>query len=262
MRQVIKGDFNVRIEVDESKSTSDEIAVLQTCFNYMVAKIDELIQRVYEEQNAKRISEIKALEGQINPHFLYNTLDIIKWTALFQKANKAAEMATLLSRLLHISLSKGKEVIAIEEEVEHVTCYIGIQRVRLNFTIDVHFNIQDNIKQCKTPKLILQPIVENAIIHGLGNKVEDGRIDINCMQVGEKIKFEVIDNGRGMAMDEINNIKIKEEHKKNRFSGIGIDNVDERIRLICGKEYGIQIESELGQGTKVIIWIPKVDRGE
>lgn len=261
MRQVIKGNFDARIEVDESKSTSDEIAVLQTSFNYMITKIQELIQRVYEEQNNKRISEIKALEGQINPHFLYNTLDMIKWTALFQKANKTAEMATLLSRLLHISLSKGKEVIDIEEEIEHVTCYIGIQKIRLNFTIDIRFNIQEDIKHCRTPKLILQPIVENAIIHGLEN-ADDGRIDINCIQVDQMIKFEIIDNGCGMDMDEINSIKNKEKHTEKRFSGIGIDNVDERIRLICGDAYGIQIESEPAQGTKVMIWIPKIDGGD
>lgn len=257
MRQVVAGNLKVRIKGTENKSTHDEIAILQESFNYMISKIEELIKKVLEEQNNKRIAEIKALEAQINPHFLYNTLDTIKWTALFQKANNAAEMASLLSRLLHISLGMGSgETVRVEEEIEHVKCYIGIQKIRFNFNFDVVYNVEEGTKQLRTPKLILQPIVENSILHGLAEKRDGGLITINSFNVEGKLKLEIIDNGCGFDMVDMNTIKKSYRKSGKAFSGIGIANVDERIKLICGQEFGINIESQSGIGTKVGIWLP------
>lgn len=256
MRQVVASNLDARIDGTGNKSTSDEIAVLQESFNYMLSQIKELINKVYEEQNSKRISEIKALEAQINPHFLYNTLDTIKWTALFQKANNAAEMASLLSRLLHISLGKGMETVKVKEEIEHVQCYMGIQKFRFNFNIEVNYNIDEDTKELRIPKLILQPIVENSILHGLAEKQEGGIITINCFKSEEYLKFEIIDNGCGIDTNESDIFKQSKRKSGEAFSGIGIANVDERIKLICGNDYGIRIESQVNEGTKVEIKLP------
>ncbi len=241
MRQVVAGDLSVRIKETENKRSYDEITILQESFNYMISKIEDLINKVYEEQNNKRVAEIKALEAQINPHFLYNTLDTIKWTALIQKANNAAEMASMLSRLLHISLGSGRETILVQEEIEHVQCYIGIQKFRFNFNFEVKYNIDEKTKRLRTPKLILQPIVENAILHGLAEVYEGGIITINCFIVEGMLKFEIIDNGCGFDMSEADVLKESKHKSAERFSGIGIANVDERIKLICGQQFGIEI---------------------
>ena len=257
MKQVVAGNLAVRIEKTPFQSNpANEFYILQNTFDYMVSKIEDLIAEVYEEQNSKRIAEIRALEMQFNPHFLYNTLDTIKWAALIQKANNAAEMANLLSRLLHISLGKGEETITVAEEIEHVQCYLGIQKLRFNFMIDVNIMVAENTKSLKTPKLILQPIVENAILHGLADKSEGAILTIRADRIDGKLKFEVEDNGLGFDPQELSAIKESKRKSGEIFSGIGISNVNQRIQLICGPQYGIQIHSQPQVGTKVEIWLP------
>lgn len=257
MQQVVAGNLAVRIEKTPFQSNpANEFSILQNTFDYMVSKIEDLIAEVYEEQNSKRIAEIRALEMQFNPHFLYNTLDTIKWAALIQKANNAAEMANLLSRLLHISLGKGEETITVSEEIEHVQCYLGIQKLRFNFTIEVNIMVAENTSSLKTPKLILQPIVENAILHGLADKSEGAVLTIRVDRIDGKLKFEVEDNGLGYDPQELSAIKESKRKSGEIFSGIGISNVNQRIQLICGPQYGIQIHSQPQVGTKVEIWLP------
>lgn len=257
MQQVVAGNLAVRIEKTPFQSNpANEFYILQNTFDYMVSKIEDLIAEVYEEQNSKRIAEIRALEMQFNPHFLYNTLDTIKWAALIQKANNAAEMANLLSRLLHISLGKGEETITVAEEIEHVQCYLGIQKLRFNFMIEVNIMVAENTKSLKTPKLILQPIVENAILHGLADKNEGAVLTIRANRIDGKLKFEVEDNGLGFDPQELSAIKESKRKSGEIFSGIGISNVNQRIQLICGPQYGIQIHSQPQVGTKVEIWLP------
>ncbi len=257
MKQVVAGNLAVRIEKTPFQSNpANEFYMLQNTFDYMVSKIEDLIAEVYEEQNSKRIAEIRALEMQFNPHFLYNTLDTIKWAALIQKANNAAEMANLLSRLLHISLGKGEETITVAEEIEHVQCYLGIQKLRFNFRIEVNIMVAENTKSLKTPKLILQPIVENAILHGLADKSEGAVLTIRADRIGGNLKFEVEDNGLGFDPQELSAIKESKRKSGEIFSGIGISNVNQRIQLICGPQYGIQIHSQPQVGTKVEIWLP------
>lgn len=257
MKQVVAGNLAVRIEKTPFQSNpANEFYILQNTFDYMVSKIEDLIAEVYEEQNSKRIAEIRALEMQFNPHFLYNTLDTIKWAALIQKANNAAEMANLLSRLLHISLGKGEETITVAEEIEHVQCYLGIQKLRFNFMIDVNIMVAENTKSLKTPKLILQPIVENAILHGLADKSEGAILTIRADRIDGKLKFEVEDNGLGFDPQELSAIKESKRKSGEIFTGIGISNVNQRIQLICGPQYGIQIHSQPQVGTKVEIWLP------
>jgi two-component system, sensor histidine kinase YesM len=257
MDQVVAGNLSARIaENSAGEDVKDEFTILRDNFNFMIAKTEELVQKVYTEQNGKRVAEIKALQMQINPHFLYNTLDTIKWTALFQKANNAAEMANLLSRLLHISLGKGEETVSVADEIEHVRCYLGIQKFRFNFNIEVRYDIAKETLALKTPKLILQPIVENAILHGLADKPEGGMIMITAASMEGKLRFEVIDNGCGIERDVIENFNESQRKTGEIMSGIGLANIDERIRLICGPEYGLRIFSVHGQETKVEIWLP------
>lgn len=257
MKQVVAGNFTARVARERRHpNPANELHTLQTTFDFMVSQIEELIAKVYEEQGKKRTAEIRALEMQFNPHFLYNTLDMIKWTALFQKANNAAEMANLLSRLLHISLGKGEETITVLEEVEHVQCYLGIQKLRFNFNIAVDIEIDADVQLLKIPKLILQPIVENAILHGLADKTEGGALRIRAGRTDGKIQFEVHDNGLGFDPEELQAVRESKRKSGEIFSGVGIANVHERIQLICGPGSGIQIFSRPGQGTTVLIRLP------
>lgn len=258
MRQVMSGDLSVRFK---AKRRKDEFDIWGENFNYMVTRLDELLKAVYEEQNHKRIAELKALQAQINPHFLYNTLDIIKWTALLQKANNAAEMVSLLSRLLRISLGKGEETVTVEEEIEHVQCYLGIQKFRFNFDIQTYFHIDEDVRSLKTPKLILQPIVENAILHAFTDRELGGEIHIRCSLHPEGgIRFVVADNGRGMDPGLVKSLQGPfQATSADKMGGIGLANVDERIKLICGKPYGIDIQSVIDSGTSIGIWLPVIE---
>ncbi|MUG45429.1 sensor histidine kinase [Paenibacillus woosongensis] len=255
MKQVHLGNLATRIHINEGRS--DEIGSLQYHFNDMVGRIEELVEAVYVEQNNKRIAEVKALEAQINPHFLYNTLDAIKWTALFQKANNTAEMARLLSRLLHISIGKGSDTVLVQEELEHVECYMGIQNLRTTTPIEVNYEIEDEVKLYRTPKVILQPIVENAVLHGFADQPQGAVITIRCRQEGKHLLFEIIDNGLGFE-DEVHfgGLAPDDLPKGAFFLGVGLANVAERIKLICGDEYGLAINSKPGKGTVVVITLP------
>lgn len=260
MKRVMSGEMTVRYQ---TKRRHDEFDVLGSSFNYMVTRIDELLHAVYIEQDKKRVAELKALQAQINPHFLYNTLDIIKWTALIQKANHAAEMVSLLSRLLRISIGKGEETVTVEEEIEHVQCYLGIQKFRFNFNIETVVELPEEISQLRTPKLILQPIVENAILHAFPDRESGGRIVITCAkEAGGGILFVVSDNGIGMDPELAGSLLAEPSpdkgKDKDKVGGIGLANVDERIKLICGKSYGLRIETEPGAGTRILIRLPRM----
>jgi len=260
MNQVHIGNLSARINLDNNRT--DEIGSLQHHFNDMVAKIEELLEAVYQEQNNKRVAEIKALEAQINPHFLYNTLDAIKWTALLQKANNAAEMARLLSRLLHISIGKGSDTVLIQEEIEHVECYLGIQSLRTAGKIEVQYHIADEVKLYRIPKVILQPIVENSILHGFAHQRENGVITIRCREEGSHLLFEITDNGQGFEQAVHSSGFSDELPRGASFLGVGLANVSERIKLICGHEYGLRITSRPGEGTTVVITLPIIKGGE
>ncbi len=256
MRQVMSGELSVRYK---AKSRHDEIDILGDNFNAMVVQLDGLLKAVYLEQDQKRMAELKALQAQINPHFLYNTLDIIKWTALIQKANNAAEMVSLLSRLLRISLGRGEETVTVEEEIEHVQCYLGIQKFRFNFNIDTVIEMDEDVRRLRTPKLILQPIVENAIIHAFGEMESGGTIRITCTKApGNLLWFEVTDNGKGMDPALAGSLLNGEAREEEKPGGIGLANVDERIKLICGKMYGLDLRSEPGIGTSIRIKLPLI----
>lgn len=255
MKYPVKGDFNHKVE--QVRNGVKEIEVLQKSYNFMLDQINLLIGEVYQEGEQRRIVQIKALESQINPHFLYNTLDTIKWTALLQKADNAATMASMLSKLLHISLGKGGDLIRVADEIEHVKAYIGIQRFRMDMEFDVVFMVHPKAEEYYVPKILLQPFVENSILHGFANG-KKGVIEVICNIEGENLTFLVNDNGAGMDLSKLYGENIPDQERKQRFSGIGVKNVDERIKLICGKEYGVTIKSKIGYGTMVTITLPIV----
>lgn len=256
MRRVEKGDFDGQIEV----KSRDEIGRLASSYNLMLSRLRELIDKIYKEQEQKRKAEYKALEMQINPHFLYNTLYSIKWVAVLQKANNAAEMITYLVRLLKISLNKGREYVSVREEIEHAKCYVEIQKFRYNNKFEVHFHIHDNLLDCKIPKLILQPIIENSIFHGFGKMVQGGQINVVYTREDNDIRFSVIDNGCGINSSEIGNLleSGRRPGKGDRLSGIGLNNVNERNKLLYGDKYGLTIENAGGGGARVDVLLPQI----
>ena len=200
---------------------------------------------------------MKALQAQINPHFLYNTLDSIIWLAANRKNKDVLEMTSALSKLFRIGISKGDQVITIENEIEHITSYLTIQKMRYKDKFDYTIKIDPKILQMKTIKLILQPIIENSIYHGIKNKKGKGNIEI----IGEKKRFEVvlhvIDDGVGMTKDKVMQLFLPKKTDSNP-SGIGINNVNDRIKLYYGPKYGIKCISSPNKGTKIMIHLPQI----
>ena len=198
---------------------------------------------------------------QINPHFLYNTLDSIKWVAILQKANNAAEMITYLVRLLRISLNKGREYVSIREEIEHVKCYVEIQKFRYNDKFDIEVEIDESLMQYRIPKLILQPIIENSIFHGFKQMRQGGKINIKGWSQEKDILFSIIDNGCGVEVNSVDRLLDSnlQTNKGERLSGIGLNNVNERIKLIYGEKYGLKIENVDTGGTKVDVLLPRLN---
>jgi two-component system sensor histidine kinase YesM len=248
MLRVEEGNLDVIANVERK----DEIGALSRSFNSMISKLKTLIDEVYKNQISRKEAELRALQAQINPHFLYNTLDSIYWSARMEGAFKTGEIVNALAKLFRLALNKGDEITTVEKEVEHLQSYLIIQKMRYTQEPDIVIDVDPAIYTCKTIKLILQPLVENALLHGVSELEKKGIIKINGKIVGEDILFEVIDNGVGMDEETIRDIfKCGSDEKK----GYGIKNVDERIKLYFGEEYGIKIYSEIGKGTKVEIMI-------
>ncbi len=233
-----------------------EIEALSQSYEHMVGKIQNLMNQVRQEEISLRKTELKALQAQINPHFLYNTLDAIGWLCEEERCQDAVEMVNALAKLFRISISKGHELITIEKEVEHARSYLKIQNFRYKNQFSYDFQIEEECLKYYCNKITLQPIIENAIYHGLDRMVDEGHIQIRIYSEGEDVIFCVEDNGVGMTEEQCRSILHKEPGDN---SGIGIKNVNDRIKIYFGKEYGLSIESELDEGTIVTIRMPKVE---
>ena len=257
LRSSIKEVENGNFDIDINIQSTNEIGELEKDFKIMIFKIKDLMKQILKEQDQKRIFELKALQAQINPHFLYNTLDSIIWLAANKKNKDVLEMTSALSKLFRIGISKGDQIITIQNEIEHITNYLTIQKMRYKDKFDYTININPNILQMKTIKLLLQPIVENSIYHGIKNKKGKGHIEI----IGEKKQLEiilqVIDDGVGMTTDQIKQLFLSKKSDSNP-SGIGINNVNDRIKLYFGAKYGIKCTSSLNKGTKIKINLPQI----
>lgn len=240
---------------------SREILELSHSFEHMVVQLQELMTKVRNEEITLRKTELKALQAQINPHFLYNTLDAIGWMCEEERSKEAVEMVNALAKLFRISISKGHELIPIEKEVEHAKSYLMIQKFRYKNQFVYEFQVEDACLPYLCNKITLQPIIENAIYHGIDRMVEQGRITIRIFQDGDDIVFQVEDNGIGMTKEQCRQILNSESggYNYNGIGGIGIKNVNDRIRIYFGEKYGMEITSELDEGTCVTIRMPRVE---
>ena len=221
-------------------------------------QIDSLMKKIVLEQNERRKSELDALQSQINPHFLYNTLESITWMIEGERNDEAAFMITQLARLFRISLSKGRTVITVADELQHARSYMNIQKIRYKNAFSVVFDVDQEVCSCCTVKLILQPILENAINYGVSGMDDCGEIRVTGRLEDGNVILSVTDNGIGMSEEQVALILTDSSHMHKRGSGVGLVNVNNRIRLLFGGEYGLTVESEPDEGTTVTVRIPAV----
>jgi two-component system sensor histidine kinase YesM len=234
---------------------------------FIIWEIRNLLKRVTSEEGQKRKSELKALQMQINPHFLYNTLDSVIWMAQGGKQDEVIAMSSALARLFRLSISKGREIIDVASELEHVRNYLTIQKIRYKDRLDYRIEVDQELMSLKIVKIILQPLVENAIYHGIKNKSSAGTVLISGSLCPGGMTLSVHDDGIGMDRETLAGIREglinprANSAKSHRGSGVGLHNVDERIKLYFGREYGLEFDSSEEKGTTVTIRLPAV-RGE
>ena len=239
-----------------------EIQHLGLTIRFMVEELQELTDKMVKEQEEKRKNELDALQSQINPHFLYNTLDSIMWMIESERYEDAVSMVQALGRLLRISLSRGKNVISVGDELQHARSYLAIQRYRYKNKFTSYFEVEPDIEQYKTIKLVIQPLIENAIYYGMEYMDGEGEIHIRAYTREQDLYLEVEDNGPGMPEEQVEHLLTGGEKARQKGSGIGLKNVNQRIQLYFGTQYGLEIESEPDEGTVVRIHIPKTTEEE
>lgn len=251
IKKVEQGDLTVRTEV----SSNDEVGQLGESLNNMIGEMNNLIDKLVKEEQEKKEVELEALHAQINPHFLYNTLNTIKWMAKIQGNKSVSRAIVALVKLLRVSTNLGTDMIPFKEEIDYVNNYIVIQKLKYNEGINMTYDIDEICMDVMMPKLILQPIVENAIIYGINEKHKDINIVICAYHKDHQMFVEITDDGPGIEGDIVEEI-LQSKTDKNKFSKVGLNNINQRIRLYYGNEYGLRIKTKIGEGTKVIINIP------
>lgn len=251
MKSVERGDFNLTV----SGEGPLEIKHLADRFNIMIGTIKQLMNRIVTEQESKRKYELEALQAQINPHFLYNTLNTVVRMVGMNKNEEVIKTITALSKLFRISIGKGKSLITIADEMEHARNYLIIQQMRFKNKFDYSFDMQEEALSFVTLKLIIQPLIENALMHGIEPSVDKGHIAVSVKLDGSEVVIKVSDNGLGMSAEQLGKI-LSGTAVSSKGSGVGVKNVQERIRLYFGDAYGLYFESELEVGTTVTIRFP------
>jgi two-component system sensor histidine kinase YesM len=257
MRSVETGEF---MQAGEIRAT-DEIRELAREYDLMVGRIRDLMAANEREQELKRKSDLRALQAQINPHFLYNTLDSIIWMAEMKKSREVVQMTSSLSRLFRISISGGRELIPLREELDHVRNYLTIQKMRYEDRFRYEINIDSSLEQYTVLKIILQPLVENAIYHGIRDVSYAGLIEIGGSAEDGALDLWVRDNGAGMDEQDLKQLVATisgsdGETAPGTQSGVGVRNVHERIRLYFGNGYGLTVQSEPEAGTTIHCRLP------
>ncbi len=251
MPEIIHGDFNNHISV----TGSYEARELSSAFNYMLDGLNKYVSEQMKMQKEKRKAEIHALQMQINPHFIYNTLSSIKWLMWQGNVDKSTKTIDAFILLLQNTISNKNEMITILEEIENLKNYVLINHIRYGNTITVNFLVMPTCEEYIIPKLILQPFIENAFFHGFTDK-STGSIHVFANEKDGDLICEIIDNGIGIANEDIKNILVDSSKKHEHFTSIGINNVNDRIKLLYGDNYGVTITSELNKGTTVKVVIP------
>ena len=257
-QQVSQGNLQVRSHVN----TGVEAKQLSESLNTMIDKINALLEQVKKEQIRIRKAEFELLQAQINPHFLYNTLDTIIWLAESDEQKQVVHMVESLSDFFRTSLNQGKDIISIKEEIQHVRSYLEIQQMRYQDILEYEIDVPEEFYQNTIPKITVQPLVENALYHGIKNKRGKGKITVRGYREGSFFILEVQDNGIGMQPERLEQVRNALVHKQFVESKVyGLYNVNERIRLNCGEEYGLRISSTYQEGTTVKIFLPDADSG-
>ncbi|CAH1219780.1 hypothetical protein PAECIP111891_04973 [Paenibacillus allorhizoplanae] len=251
MKKVKEGSLDIEFQVN----SEDEIGMLSSGFNAMIRRIQELLTNINWEQKKKREYELALIQAQIKPHFLYNTLDVIYTLSEMGRTRDVQRTTKALADFYRAALSKGRETITIEEEIRNVKDYLAIQRIRYSDVFTYEFDIHNEVLIGQIPKLTIQPLIENAIYHGLKTKGSLGLLKVTGEIVDAKIKIIVADDGVGMDADRLKAI-VKKTESPQEAVGYGFKNVNDRIQLYYGDEYGLQITSEQGQGTEVTLWLP------
>ena len=245
------------LDADIYMGGSYEIQHLGKTVQEMRHRIKNLMEDIVTEHEEKRKSEFNSLQAQINPHFLYNTLDIIVWQIENEKQSEAVHTVTALARFFRLSLGKGKNIVTVKDEIEHVKNYLMIQHMCFKNKFDYKFEIADDVMELSSLKLMLQPLVENAIYHGMEFMDGDGLITIKAWRDKDELYLSVADNGLGMTEDKVSLVLSGKGNSSNgKGSGIGVKNVNERIKLYFGEDYGVRIESEPDEGMTIIIHLP------
>lgn len=255
VKELENGSQNVDIAI----GGSHEIQHLGKTIKSMVEQMHKLMGDIVFEQELKRQRELDALQAQINPHFLYNTLDSIVWMVENERYNEAITMVTSLAGFFRIGLNKGKNIITIKDELKHAENYITIQHMRFKDKFTFKINADENVLNFATIKLIIQPLIENAVYHGMEFMDGDGEIIVNAYKKDNELYIDVIDNGMGIPPEIADKLLTHESRSKGKGSGVGLKNVQERIQLYFGKEYGLSILSEPDEGTLIRIHLPCIE---
>lgn len=258
MEEFSEGNLEVRADVKGNA----EVTLLSDKFNEMVLKIKNLMDKNIQKEKEQQEMQMKLLQSQINPHFLYNTLDSIIWMIQSKEYKGASEMVSALAKFFRISLNRGEDIITLQKELEHARQYLKIQNIRFQDKFEYIIEADERLYEYICPKLIIQPLVENAIYHGMEGMCGDGEIQIRLYEVKNQIQIDVIDNGEGMSQEQVEHILHHKVKSGSRGSGIGVYNVNQRIGLYFGERYGVSIVSEIDEGTTVRITMPKVKKIE
>jgi two-component system sensor histidine kinase YesM len=259
MRAVEFQNFDVGV----SEIRSDEIGILERRFNSMIQRIKELIQIEYKSKIEKRTAQLKAMQAQINPHFLYNALQAIGGIALSRNVPEIYEHVRAISELFRYTIKMKSDLVTVADEIEHISNYLHIQKLRFQDMLQIHLDVDDECRACRIPKFLLQPLVENCFIHGLEGKMDMWSITVRAQLILDEVEISVEDNGTGIDDERLEQIRKQLNHEQadqDLGESMGMSNVNSRIKMIFGKEYGLYVTSEQGAGTTVQLVIPSLLR--
>lgn len=264
VKRLLKGIFvfqTGQLDVSVKVESDNELGLLTASFNRMTKRIKALVEENKKVERTKRKSELDALQAQINPHFLYNTLDSIVWMGEAGRSDEVVKMTSSLAKLFRISINKGKEYITLKQEIEHVESYLIIQQMRYGEQLEYTIDVDESLLNVRMIKILLQPIIENAIYHGIKKLPGNGLIQVRVSREGDMEKhnymhIEIQDNGMGMDQETIDKLLSGQISVESKGSGVGVYNVDQRIKLYYGEEYGLDIQSEVFEGTIITLRLP------
>jgi two-component system sensor histidine kinase YesM len=253
MNEVEKGNFNISIQHNDK----DEFGYMYTSFNNMVSRIKELFEQLYEHMMLQKDAELKLLQSKINPHFIYNIFDNMNWLIELERFDELESLVSSVSTYFKSSLNVGKDFISISNTIKQLESYVQIQKIRFGNRFNCIIDFDDEILDMLIPNFTLQPLVENAICHGIEPKIDEGLIQVKGVKINNRVFFTVEDNGFGIKSDKLNSIiKFLESDKEDDGNYFAIANINKRIKLHYGNEYGLVIKSKEGIGTKVTVIIP------